>query len=333
MKQRHVAVNIVTGFFAALLCIVLTLLLFVTTLYSSVAAMLSPQNVGALAQAAVDEIVTQLDPENIVQENENLQQTIEEMGMPAEAVGDLLQSEAVSQIINLYAQDISALLTGKEVSGSLTPEAIKDILNNNMDEIVAIATEMAGEEVDAEDIRTQIVTFIDEEADKLIEVLPPVETLAEPLLESGVTDTIEIATNPAILWAAIAVCAVLAGLIYALRCYRFGGFMWVGVCAFIATLLLTVVLSAVRHPILMDLLNQSVSELSGVVGAMLTVYTGRLLMRILLLGGIALLFIAGYILLYFLVIKKKKEAAALAAQAETLPAEIVTEPVLPEAAE
>ena len=308
MKTRHVAVNILTGFFATLLCILLVVVAFATVLYSSVAALLTPQNISALAQSAVDEVVQQMDPENIVQENEELQQAITDMGLPAEAVTDLLQSQTVDQIIDLYARDVADLLAGEEL-GNVTPEALREILNNNMDEIVQIAADATGEEVNTEELKTQITTFVNEEVDKLIEVLPPVETLAEPLMESQVADTIQMTTNPAILWAAILVCVVLAGLVYALRCYRYGDFMWIGVCAALAGILLAAVCVAVRSPLLLTLLEQSAAGMTPVVSALTSVFAGRLMLRMAIVLLVAALFITGYILLYYLVIKKKKETA------------------------
>ena len=308
MKTRHVAVNILTGFFATLLCILLVVVAFATVLYSSVTALLTPQNISALAQSAVDEVVQQIDPENMVQENEELHQAIVDMGLPAEAVTDLLQSEAADQIIDLYARDVAGLLAGEEL-GNVTPEAIHEILNNNIDEIVGIATEIAGEEVNVEELKAQIVTFVNENADKIVKVLPPVEVLAEPLMESEVANTIQMTTNPAILWVAILVCVVLAGLVYALRWYRYGGFMWIGVCAALAGLLLAAVCVAVRSPLLLTLLEQSAAGMTPVVSALTSVFAGRLMLRMAIVLLVAALFITGYILLYYLVIKKKKETA------------------------
>lgn len=327
MKTRHVAVNILTGFFATLLCILLVVVAFATVLYSSVTALLTPQNISALAQSAVNEVVQQIDPENMAQENEELHQAITDMGLPAEVVTDLLQSETVDQIIDLYARDIAGLLAGQELTGNVTPEALREILNNNMDEIVQIAIDATGEEVDTEELQTQITTFVNENTDKIIEVLPPVEVLAEPLMESEVADTIQMATNPAILWAAILVCVVLAGLIYALRCYRYGGFMWIGVCATLAGLLLASVCAAIRNPLFATLLEQSAAELAPVVSALASVFAGRLLLRMVIVLLVAALFITGYILLYYLVVKKKKEAAP-AADASAIEAPIVEAPAI-----
>lgn len=257
---------------------------------------------------------TLADPEDTITDNEVIQDNIDFFGLSPEAVKSLLKSNACAEVIQLYTQDVTAALMGEQVTNQLTAEVLKQIVADNIDEIVEIAVQMTGETDKAEELKQMITQTMDTEADKIIASLPKPEQIIQPIQESGVLETIQLVMNPMILWIAAGVCALLAALIYLLRCYRFGGLLWVGIDLLISGLLLVALRVAINPSIVTNLLNDLAQELTHVVNATMSVYTTGLTARMLLVLGLAVLFIGGYIALYVAVLKKNPVLAKDAAE-------------------
>ena len=244
------------------------------------------------------------DSEDLITDNEVVQDNIDFFGLSPEAVKSLLKSNACAEVIELYTQDVTAALMGDEITNQLTADKLKEIVAANIDEIVKIAVEMTGETDKAEELKQMITETIDTEADKIIVSLPKPEQVVQPIQESGILETIQLVMNPVILWIVIGVCVFFAALIYLLRCYRFGGLLWVGIDLLLSGLLLVVLRITIPSPPVTNLLNELAQDLSQVVTATVSVYTSGLSARMLLVLGLALLFIGGYIALYVTVLKK-----------------------------
>lgn len=303
-QRRHPAVNITTGFFAAILSILLVLMVLITALYSSITTMIKPENLTNITTSIINATIQGVDSETLIADNEVVKENIEELGIPAETVSALLESNACKEVIGLYTQDIADLMAGKEVTGSLTADALRQIVNDNVDEVVEIAVQMTGETEKKEELKSKIMEAVDKEADRLVDSLPDAQTLVEPLIQSDAFETIRLAINPMILWIALGVCLLFAGLIYALRCYRFEGLLWIGVDVALAGILLGIVNASINSPLVTDLLTEMAEDMLPVMSAVTSVYATGLLLRVILVVALAALFIGGFIALFVTVLKK-----------------------------
>ena len=325
LKKRNVAVNILTAFVASLLSILLILSLLVASLYNVTIHSVSAKSISKMLRTTIVEMVESVDFEEIILNNETVKENVEELNISTEAVGELLQSEAANEVINLLSEDAANLLTGKGDETLLTAEALIGIVKEHADDLADIAVEMTDEPLDKEELKTQIVETIERDADELTQALPNVQTIRKELVKEVPIDEINALLNPTWLWAAYGVCLLLAGLIYACRWYRFGGFCWLGIDSLLVGGLLGAVVFAIRV-IESGSIIALPENIEGILLGLIDHLRRSVQLHMWIWLGAAVVLITGYILLQTLVVKKKLTAAMMAeATIETIPEEASAE--------
>lgn len=325
LKKRNVVVNILTAFVASLLSILLILSLLVASLYNVTIHSVSAKSISKMLRTTIVEMVESVDFEEIILNNETVKENVEELNISTEAVGELLQSEAANEVINLLSEDAANLLAGKGDETLLTAEALIGIVKEHADDLADIAVEMTDEPLDKEELKTQIVATIERDADELTQAMPNVQTIRKELVKEVPLEDISALLDPTLLWVIYGFCLLLAGLIYACRWYRFGGVLWLGIDSLLVGGLLATVVFVIRvieSSSAIALPENVKSVLLGLVDHLRR--SVQLQMWIWL--GAAVVLIVGYILLQNLVVKKKI-AAAMMASAPEQPPEIVAEPI------
>jgi len=303
MKPRNTAVNVITAILASLLSIILVVVLLTAMLYTSVTALVQPTNIVTMVQN-VDYLQLFLDSESV-------QDNSEELEMQAEIVKNLVSTDAMKEVIGLYAADVSDLLTEGAAKGRLTADAFQQIVHDHIDSIAQIAHSMAPEDMTLEEVKQQILEGVDEEAEAIIALLPTVDDVKAILVDSGAEQLIHAILSPAIIIAFVVICVILAGAIYACRFRNFGGFLWLGIDAAIAGVLLSGVTLLVNSGLIQGLLESMASEMLPLAHSLLSVYVSGLVIRLVILFGLAVVFIVGYILLQIYVVKKKQASPAV----------------------
>lgn len=304
MKKRNLAVNILTAILAVLLSVVLVVALMATSLYNVALTAITPASISDMVQTTVDDYVESPDFEQMILDNEAVQGNVAELGIPAETVGKLMQSEAAHKVIDLLSADFAGALNGSE-EVHLTPEALLTIVKEHADELADIAVEMADEPLDKAEIKQQIIDIVEQDSEQLTAMIPDVQSLRTEIRNNADIEPILAMLNPTYLWAAYGVCLLLALLIYACRYYRYGGLMWLGVDVLLVGVSLLVA-SYGLSAILPTLLSPETSGASGIATSLIHHMSGLVLVQGLILAGVAVLFIVGYILLQTLVLKKKE---------------------------
>lgn len=164
-----------------------------------------------------------------------------EKGSDSEMITAVVKTDMLAEIIELYIEDIFLTLEESAEERNLTPEAIKTLANEHMDELIPIAKEMMAKELSLtaggiaikdEDIAKMIQQVLDEEAETLIEAFPTVEDLG---INDDVVLGLKYLREGVILRVVIGIAAVLSLLILLFRCIKWKGFMWLGVVYLIAT--------------------------------------------------------------------------------------------------
>lgn len=198
--------------------------------------------------------------------SEDVVSAVQEQGISSDIVEDIMSTDAVGEVLDLYMDDAFAMLEGNGSEVSLTPEALQEIAGEHMDELVVIAKDFLGEDAGLTD--EQVTEFVnrtvEEHADTIIEMLPPVEELlpvqqesvqenrnddtaiqeeqsvqedtfsamsvvGADSAESALIDALISLRNGSSVMSVILIAVVLSLLILLCRIMRFKGFMWLGV--------------------------------------------------------------------------------------------------------
>lgn len=225
------------------------------------------------------------------------------------ALEKVLKSDTVNDLLGAYTDDLANAIAGGE--SKFNADTIKKIANDNMDEIVNIIQEavpdMAG--ISKDELKSQIQTAIDQNAEQIVQALPKVEDIKESLV--GENPAIEIAftvlaKKNQIKLAIVGMSVVLAIIIFFLRFPGFRGLRWLAVDLFVAGGLGGVLVAALKVGQTM-ILGMMASEpmVAAIVKPLLTTLSNGMLWRtivIVVVGGVSL---AGYI-----VLKKVRKVAA-----------------------
>lgn len=319
MKKRHIAVNIITAILAVMLSALLVVSVTTTALYSVVLNTVTPDSLSRMVTTTVTDFVESPDFEEMILENDTVQENIEHWGITTEAVGDLLQSDAAQEVIDLLAADFSNLLTGVDET-NLTPDVLLNIVKEHADDLADIAVQYADEPVDKEEVKNLIISTVEENKEDLTASFPSVESIrAEVITDNSAIEMVLSFLNPLYLWAALGLCLVLALLVYLCRCYRFGGFMWLGVDGLLSTTLIGGGVIAMQR-LLATLLTDKIGALRGVIGSMAGHFSQQMILRMWICLAVSIALICLYVLLYLLVVRRKKKAAKLAAAVVAAPA-------------
>lgn len=227
----------------------------------------------------------------------------------AAMLDELMQTELMGEIMDLYIDGILAFLDGSAQS-TLTADTINSLVQTHMDELMAFMRQYIGSdmEIDDETLEQVVVSMFDGEA--LIAMLPSPADL-------GITDKVVYALSlirsKALLTGSMILAAVLSLLIFGLRWPRFKGFMWLAVIYIISALLNLISGAGISSaaPILIASYDPS---LEGLLSPILAVLTRAFFINGAVLGVLAILFIVIFAL-GRKALKKKKLAAAPAAPA------------------
>lgn len=304
MKKQNTAVNVITAILAAFLSTLLVVVCVVIPVFKSLTSITTPKKLVTLVQ--------EIDYKELVTENEGVKDAIEEFGIPSDVVNELVSSKAVSELLGLFAEDVSAALTGKELEqSSITPDAIKSIVNDNIDEIFDIVKNTANEEFsedisdeDIKQVKDEIIKAVNENADEIVESLPDVKEIVT-VMEVEDAQIIKTILGPTITIILLAVAAVLAGLIYACRFRNFNALLWLGIDFGSAGLIVTLITAFIGSKFISALITDMISINGTVIDSVIKVYTNGLITGLIILFVLCALFITGYVLLKKFVLNKK----------------------------
>lgn len=316
MKKQSTAVNVITAIIAAFLSVTLVVMCIIIPVYMSLTALVKPKQLVAMVQ--------NIDYAQMVTENEGVQDAIEEFGIPADVVNELISSKAMGEVIGLYASDVSAMLEGKEVKGSLTVDALKSIVNDNIDEIIDIVKTAVGEDVDSnidvEEIKKGITDAVNDYAEDIVSALPDVNELKVSFVESEGAAVITAILSSTVKIILIAFAVVLAGLIYLCRFRNFNALLWLGIDFGAAGIFLAAIAVFMGSGIVNALITDLASINESVVNSVLSVYNGGIITALVIMLVLCALLITGYVLLKIYVLNKKQELPVTqAAVPEALP--------------
>ena len=342
------ALKVVCGILAGFLSAVLVFLLIAAPILLSVLDVLKPETItnafssliaGATSSAKEEEMVIQTvstegvrltlladgdtaaatGSQNIVSSLITPEMVKDMLGVEvdANALQNILKSEAATNTMNDILGAYTEGLTGSGKGEGLTAETIKKIASDNIDKIVDVlqAEVPAMAEKPKEELKVEIQTAIENNADNIVAALPKAEDLKEELLGSlnaAVQKLVNaclwcIGNKGLVNWICAGAFLLLCVLIFFLRFWGFKGLRQLAIDMFVGGgigLLLSVALKVAGTKI-PELMKGQAAMASGVITTVTTALGDGMLWRtvvIVVAGGVSL---AGYI-----VLKKVRKAAA-----------------------
>ncbi len=244
----------------------------------------------------------------------------------AEQMETILSSEVAKEFIQAYTGDLTGVLTGSQQTSQFDAEKIKEIVNNNMDEVIEILKTIAPElaDKDVEELKSKILEAVDQNAEQIVEALPKAEELREQIVAENpaLKTALDIlAMKDTIKLAVIGVIVVLSGLIFACRIPGLRGFRWLATNLFIGTGFAATIafVPGTMGSLLVNMVK--VAPVMSIVESLMSAFSKAMFLRagvMLLSGGLCL---TAYILLRNR--KEKKTLAEIAAEEVTQAEETV----------
>ncbi len=292
---------------AVILSILLLVALIVTPIISSATDMINPKT--------LQKVFASIDYEQILASSDSGVEIDEDgSGLPNSTIQGLMKTEIIKEMLELYIQDATTVLSGENKEKEYTPTAIKGILTENIDEVTDIAFELLKEEdpqITKEELKTQMLSDIDQISEDLSKLLPDTEELID--VDSMDEETLNVLRTFAtggfklyIFGAAI----ILSLLIYGCRFVRFKGFIWLAVVYILSALSVfgtRSALSTLWQELLGDSLPFSPEILAPAMGIVLSQY---------LISGIVLLVLAAVFITAFVFGRKYLRQKQMVASAD-----------------
>lgn len=156
-----------------------------------------------------------------------------------ETLNEILSSDVAKEIIEAYTDDIANVFTGDGGALQFDGEKLKDIVNNNVDEIVDILQKVVPElaDTDKATLKEDIRKAVDENADEIMQALPKPEDIKQQIVENSpeLESVLQvIAQKDTIKLVLIGVMVALSALIFLCRLCGFRGLRWLATDLFVA---------------------------------------------------------------------------------------------------
>lgn len=276
---------------ASLFSVILVVILIVFPLYSSAASFAQPKKIAQVVQS--------VDYTEFLPDEEEWKELIPNVeGISTESITNFLEHDVVGDVIELYAEDfLNATLNGEITERALNAEALKELVNENMDQLVEFVEPYIAEdsEVTVEQIKEHIREAVDTHADTIVEALP----LPEPVPE-GEEDPFALIRQFLDPMITVVLCVTLvlsAAIVYACRFKRFQGLLWLGIDSLVATLLVGTMAGILGSSLLTALIDDAASTISTIITPIIEVFTHDLTITAVITGVVGVALIVTYILL------------------------------------
>ncbi len=223
MKLLHNILGILLGIVAAFL---LFLVLFFTPLVSSFTKMLQPQTI----QQLLNEVDLQEELQKIIDQN-----SFSELnGLDTAFVKDIVKSELMEEIIEIYIENLLGVLEEDDVK-LLSEKQITPLLKKHLPEMSALLKSYLPPEITLTDAQISEYTLTTIEP-LILEIASMLPTLEELGLDEGMISFLQYTYDKTILKYTLLAVIILSAIILFLRFPRFKGFMWLTVIYTISAL-------------------------------------------------------------------------------------------------
>lgn len=295
--KKNGALDIIFKIFAILLCIILVPALIVTVLVGSVSNIVTPKT--------VVKVVKSIDFQEVILQNEDLAESLEEMNISDQSVQQIIKSNTVEQIIEVYVEDINSVILN-ENGTKFNSETLKNIANENKEEIKGIIAELVGEdavkEMGQEEFDRGIEEFINEGLAGMVEGLPKPQEVVENIPKDTL-EVIRVFNSGVVTNVCVGFCAVLFVIILLLRLREYSFFIWFSVILIVTAVFLSSTYSV--FAVLPGLISEDLPVSAETVGSIIAVLTQNILITAIVMFVLAAVFMAAFFVIRK--IRNKKE--------------------------
>lgn len=163
----------IVGLILAIICsLVLVPFLVITPLYSAFMGLFSAENISTVLKT--------VDYTEVVKDNLEIS---EEDKNTAEIINTVMKTEAVGDMLELYIQDLNNVSKG-QASNGFNEAAINSILTENSSAIVDELVKNPNINMSREELQQEVNTVIAEHSDDIVDLLPPVDQMADVFEEN-----------------------------------------------------------------------------------------------------------------------------------------------------
>ncbi len=291
MKGLKIVGNIFGIIFAVVFSIALVLVLV---------AIPPVKSFSSIFQAdTIQNMVTGVMSAGVIEPGSAMAEGLEEAGISEDIVQDLMESDAVEDMLEVYLGDVLEATKGEDIESSLTMDVLEDIVKDNKKELIPLIEEYA--DVDDEDEAEELLDMlVEEHGEEIIEMLPSVE---DTKITLSVSDNEGLFSEGSILrglfggtviWVLIGVAVVLCLLIFLCRGFKLQGFVWLGVSFGVAAVLSVFVILLATN--LSKIAGVGSSEMESIMlNAIVPGLTGVIVTGTLVIAALAVVFIAVYL--------------------------------------
>lgn len=154
--------NVFGILFSVVFSVVLIPVLVATPVVSALSGFTQPE--------AIQEVVANVDYGEIIDTalitaDPEMAEQLEEIGFSGDTVQELMETDTVGDVLDVYVEDMFAVLEGEEIGSSFSAETIQDIISENKEELLPFVNQFVGMQTGGE------VTVSDEEAEKMLDTL------------------------------------------------------------------------------------------------------------------------------------------------------------------
>ena len=223
LHYAAIAVSVILSFVLIAFCVIVPL-------YYSVTVFTKPETVVKLVQG--------IDYKTVIETNEYLVETVEQIGMSPEQVDTAIKSEEANKILGVYADDAMEILMALPTDKKLDANTLKTIVDDNIDKVLDVAEQELKTPVNKEVIKQQVNTVFvthTETVEKVIPVIEPVRVIIETVKESKL---LMHTLKPQFIIISLVLLVLTAVLIGLLRYRKLNGLIWLSVDFFLASIAL-----------------------------------------------------------------------------------------------
>lgn len=243
--------NILSIIASVILSIIFIVSTFSLVVYYSVGGLLQPKTITTVIQ--------NIDYVEIFKESKDMDQAFIDLGLDEETKDAVIKSDSFENLWDDVAIEFTNVLIDSNTElNTLDASALKDIVNNHTDDILAVVEENSDKPIEKDKISEKIDNVFENKSD----VIQKTVSKLEPIKQMVVTyDTVTKTVYNTLKWYYILgfclIEIVILGLIYIMRHKSYGGFIWISVDTGITGLLL----SAVAVVIGSGLITKTISSL------------------------------------------------------------------------
>lgn len=302
MKTLVKVLNVIGAIVSSLLMPALLCALIACPIANALSSLTRPE--------AMTDMIGKIDMGDLTSADPAIESMIDQLGIPADAIEDLLDLEIVEDFAKMYLEDAEAQLFDGQNGSSITEKKLLAMLDDNMSEVIGFIRKYSPDGVkdmsDAE-IAEELHGIAQEKAPDLIEALPPVSDIMDEVSDLGVdteflTRTYDFVKN-SLMPLIYTLIIVLSLLIFGCRAYHLEGTIWLGIDYLLAAAALFAV--SVLSDVILSVIAFADfgSSLSGILSNTVEPFAGAYL-----LSGVA--FVGAFIAVRIILSNKRKKSVA-----------------------